>query len=145
MSFVNCCLPYLGGDKFATDAQTLMRSRYSAYATQRTEYLLQTWHPDTRPNTIEVEPAIQWQRLKIINTVDGRKEDQNGIVEFIAHYKQQGRVQQLHETSRFSKIDNRWYYLDGELHASQAAQIKISRNASCPCGSGKKYKRCCGQ
>ena len=143
--FENCCLPYLRGDKPAPDAKTLMRSRYAAYTTQDTHYLLRSWHPDTRPDSIAVDPDIQWQRLKIISTSQDTNDAQSASVEFIAHYKLHGRAGQLHETSRFRKIAEHWYYLDGELHDSDAAASKISRNARCPCGSGKKYKRCCGQ
>ncbi len=89
-----------------------MRSRYTAYVLKLEDYLLATWHPDTRPRELDFAQAPRrWVGLKII-----RHEvlDTNAaIVEFTAHYKASGRVQELHETSGFVREDGRWLYMDG--------------------------------
>ena len=87
-------------------AETLMRSRYSAFATGNAPYLLDSWHASTRPPQLELEPEVQWIRLKIIASSEDR-------VEFVATYRVQGRAHKLHENSRFVREDGRWYYLDG--------------------------------
>jgi len=98
-----------------------MRSRYSAYALlsknpNLQNYLLQTWHPDTRPQHLDTESTIKWlglqvKRYQLVDAV-------NAIVEFVARYKYTdnlgGKAERLHETSRFKRIENRWFYLDGE-------------------------------
>ena len=91
-----------------------MRSRYSAYVKENESYLRNTWHPDTRPESIEFEPAIKWTRLRIKNTDKGGVKDEQGTVEFIATYKSNGRAFQLHEVSRFVRNNGDWVYLDGE-------------------------------
>ena len=96
-----------------------MRSRYSAYVKENKTYLKNTWHKDTRPNNIEFEPNIKWTRLSIKNTDKGGLNDEQGTVEFIATYKNNGRAFQLHETSRFVRSNGEWVYLDGKTHRNQ--------------------------
>ena len=93
-----------------------MRSRYCAYVKENESYLKHTWHPDTCPETIEFEPGIKWTRLRIRNTENGGKNDEEGIVEFIATYKNNGRAYQLHEVSQFVRNEEgNWVYLNGDL------------------------------
>ena len=109
-----------------------MRSRYSAYVLKDNDYLRKSWHPSTRPAELDVSgDGTPWQRLLIVSA---DKEH----VEFAAFY--QGG--QLHERSRFVCEGGQWFYLDGE--SLPPIEEKTGRNAPCPCGSGKKYKRCCG-
>ncbi len=103
----NCCQPYLNAGKVAPTAEALMRSRFTAYALRDARYLLDSWHGSTRPATLELEPDVQWIRLKIL----GSSRD---CVEFIATYRVQGKAHKLHEDSRFLLEGDRWYYLDGE-------------------------------
>lgn len=96
-----------------------MRSRYSAFATDQRDYLLRSWHPDTRPPNIEHqpgEPVAKWIGLEIVShrTID----DTHSEVEFIARYRIGGRASRLHETSRFIREGDHWYYVDGTLHES---------------------------
>lgn len=142
--FTDCCGPYLNGDKIAPTAELLMRSRYSAYVVGDTEYLLNSWHPASRPDELDLEEAIQWQGLEIMETAAGREADDTGQVEFIASYLVDNRPGQLRERSDFRREDGRWYYVDGvEVKAQPVSVNKIGRNEPCPCGSGKKYKKCC--
>ena len=113
-SFVQCCSRYLNGKAKAETAEQLMRSRYSAYVKENESYLKNTWHEDTRPNKIEFEPKIKWIRLSIKNTNKGSLSDEQGTVEFIATYKNNGRAFQLHEISQFVRSNGEWAYLDGD-------------------------------
>lgn len=90
-----------------------MRSRYSAFAVGDTAYLLSTWHPETRPKHLELDPDLQWRRLDIVRVEAGGPLDTLGFVEFRAHWRSgEGRGVQ-EESSRFRRVDGRWYYLDG--------------------------------
>lgn len=91
-----------------------MRSRYSAFAVANENYLLATWHPDTRPSRVRFDEQQRWIGLRIKSTESGSETDDTGTVEFVARFKVNGRGHRLHENSRFEKIDSRWYYLDGE-------------------------------
>ena len=114
-TFADCCAPYLSGRDVPPTAEALMRSRYSAFATGQADYLLATWHPTTRPDTLTLEPGIRWLSLKILSTEAGGATDQEGWVRFVARSKFQGRAQRLQERSRFVREQGRWSYNDGEL------------------------------
>lgn len=106
-----CCGPCLAGD-VAPSAETLMRSRYTAYALMDEPYLLATWHASTRPARLDLTPT-RWIGLTV-----SRHEQQDAdhaTVEFVARYKIGGRAHRLHETSRFVREEGRWYYVDGEV------------------------------
>jgi SEC-C motif-containing protein len=123
-----------------------MRSRYSAYVRGNETYLLDTWHQSTRPNVLDLHRhPLVWQGLEVVRTVGGKSRDNKGKVEFIARFLDAGHTSNLHETSRFVREHGRWYYLDGVQTDDDAGRVQVARNAACPCGSGKKYKRCCGQ
>jgi SEC-C motif-containing protein len=98
-----------------------MRSRYSAYVLALEPYLLTTWHPSTRPATLDldVDTKTRWLGLDI------RKNESTGpdsaMVEFVARYKVAGRAHRLHESSRFVREQGRWSYLDGEFPAGDPA------------------------
>ena len=91
-----------------------MRSRYSAYVLELTDYLRDTWHPSTRPAVIEPNPpGLKWLGLEVRQyTLQGAD---HASVEFVARSKLGSRAQRLHETSRFVRDDGRWYYVDGDL------------------------------
>ena len=137
-----CCLKFILGEEVAATAELLMRSRYTAYVTLNQTYLLTTWHQSTRPEQLNLTQAgIIWKGLNICKTQAGQETDQRGVVEFIAKYEESGRISQVHEASRFIYEQGKWFYVDGDIINSE----KISRNAKCSCGSGKKFKRCCAQ
>lgn len=112
LSYDDCCGRVHHGAAAPT-AEALMRSRYSAFATGDVEYLLHSWHPDTRPRTLSLDPAQTWERLEVLSTADGGPLHQEGMVEFRAHYRHSSHSGVLHERSRFSRVDGRWVYLDG--------------------------------
>lgn len=88
-----------------------MRSRYTAYVFGLHGYLLDTWHPTTRPAAIQADPpGLRWLGLEVRNCVDISPD--NSTVEFIARSKLSGRAHRLHETSRFERVGNRWLYVE---------------------------------
>jgi len=123
-----------------------MRSRYTAYSQLNNDYLLATWHPSTRPQSInlELEP-VNWTGLRIIDTQAGQADDSQGTVEFIARFKTNGKAGCLQECSRFLKEQGLWFYVDGEIKSDKQPGSNPGRNLPCPCASGKKYKYCCGR
>jgi SEC-C motif domain protein len=108
LPYDDCCGRVHAGAAAPT-AEALMRSRYSAFATGNVEYLLRSWHPDTRPASLTLDPGQRWKRLEILNTTGGGLLHAEGTVEFRAHH----RHGVLHENSRFTKVAGRWVYVDG--------------------------------
>ncbi|MBK1650191.1 YchJ family protein [Rhabdochromatium marinum] len=111
----DCCAPYLAESAMPPTAEALMRSRYTAYALGAFEYLRATWHSSTRPAELASESNSKWVGLQILATEGGGPNATEGKVEFIAHYKIQGRAFRLHERSRFVREGGAWRYLDGVL------------------------------
>ena len=127
-------------------AVDLMRSRFSAYTLHNTEYLLNTWDAPMRPELIDFERKVDWQYLKIGKPKKGGVNDTKGVVEFEAYYLQDGEKYVMHEISRFAKRADSWFYLDGlvKFIGKVGLQAHLGKNSPCYCGSGKKFKRCCG-
>ncbi|MCU1443751.1 MAG: zinc-binding protein [Cryobacterium sp.] len=89
-----------------------MRSRYAAFVVGDPAYLLATWHPDTRPSALELDPGLRWYRLDILSATRGGLLDTEGTVEFRAWYRLDGAAAEQHESSRFQRQSGRWLYLD---------------------------------
>lgn len=110
----DCCGRFHRGEALAPDAERLMRSRYSAFVLDQLDYLLATWHPTTRPASLEPnEPGLRWLGLDVKRHV--QQDADHATVEFVARSKLGGRAHRLHEVSRFVREDGRWFYLDGEV------------------------------
>lgn len=112
--YAACCKPLHDGAP-AASAEALMRSRYSAFALELTDYIQRSWHVTTRPAPAAADAPAQWLGLRI-----ERSEalgDDRATVEFIARYKVNGRAFALHETSRFVREGAHWFYVDGIIHA----------------------------
>ena len=92
-----------------------MRSRYTAYVLGLEDYLLQTWHPDTRPSSLDLakEPPTKWLGLEIKRSAMTGPD--TATVEFFARYKIAGKAYRLYELSRFVSMESRWYYLAGSF------------------------------
>jgi SEC-C motif-containing protein len=146
--FAECCEPLLSGDHIAATAEALMRSRYTAYVVRDVDYLLRSWHSSTRPAAIDATTIPEWYGLHIVRTEKGMEGDDNGVVEFKATAISRGKIWRLHEISRFVKEVGQWFYVDGDLKGEipppEKKGPKVGRNEPCPCGSGKKFKKCCG-
>jgi SEC-C motif-containing protein len=116
-AYTECCGRFHNGGAEAATAEQLMRSRYTAFALLNAEYLRKTWHPETAPAELEMDPAVEWRRLDILSTDRGGPLDNEGTVEFKAHFRHDGERGVHHETSRFVRENRRWYYVDGVLPA----------------------------
>ena len=137
-SFSECCEPIINLQREPKTPEELMRSRYSAYVQANGKYLVlsavkENRYEDDAALIEEFSHSVSWLKLDILKVT---KE----TVEFKAYYKDQENIKILHEKSNFVKEDAIWRYKDGELY-----NTKVQRNESCPCGSGKKYKKCCGK
>ncbi len=150
-SYANCCEPLLKGEKKAATAEELMRSRYSAYVNNEVDYLIDTVHPKKRKDH-DAEgirawsEKSEWHSLEILNTSMGGQEDVEGEVEFVARYSEKGNRHNHHELAYFKKKDDTWFFMDGQPPESKPfvhEAPKVGRNEPCPCGSGKKFKKCC--
>ena len=122
LAFAACCGRYLGhfdttpapNVLAAPDAAALMRSRYSAFVLDHTDYLLATWHPSQRPATLTLESHIQWLGLQVRS--HRVLDDSHAEVEFVARHRDHtGRATRQHERSRFVREGGHWYYLDGDV------------------------------
>jgi SEC-C motif domain protein len=106
----SCCGRLHAGAPAPT-AESLMRSRYSAFAVGDVGYLLRTWHPSGRPETLTLDPALRWTRLAVLETNGGGLFDATGTVRFRAVYVQDGKRGVLAEISRFIRQDGLWTYV----------------------------------
>jgi SEC-C motif-containing protein len=147
--YTQCCAPFICGETLPSTAEKLMRSRYTAYTQGNSSYLIATWHPDTVPLDLSFDGnTVNWKSLSILSTELGQQTDHEGKVEFEARFQAGNQTSCMRENSRFTKVDARWYYVDGEVdrapNKTVASPRKVGRNEPCSCGSGKKFKRCCG-
>ena len=113
LPYDECCGPLLDGTTTAATAEQLMRSRYSAFAVGDPGYLLATWHPTTRPRTLDLDPDVRWTGLDVLATTGGTMLSPEGTVEFRASYVRGRDAGAQHENSRFVREGGQWRYLDG--------------------------------
>ncbi|XUM23474.1 YchJ family protein [Bradyrhizobium oligotrophicum S58] len=158
LSFDRCCGPYLTGDQMPPTAEDLMRSRYTAYTRGDIGYIEATLVADRR-GAFDAVAAKDWATratwlgLRIVSTARGQASDADGVVSFVATYREAGKTIEHHEVSQFGRdADRAWRFIEGDARAvvtepKRAAGItaKVGRNDPCPCGGGKKYKFCCGR
>jgi SEC-C motif-containing protein len=166
-TFSECCEPFIKGTKNPITAEELMRSRYTAFAVGEISYLRSSLAPEEQKgfdmkSTQEWSKKSKWLGLEIMSVKKGGPSDKTGTVEFMAKYAIDGKNLDHHEVSQFRKsADGKWYFVDGDSHTHEEGQghhdhshgnhdpvvreePKVGRNDACPCGSGKKYKKCCG-
>ncbi len=145
-----CCGVYIDGGA-APSAEALMRSRYTAYVLGKGDYLAHTLTESQRAD-FDIEEfndnasETKWLGLEIRNTTDGGEKDKVGTVEFVATYRSQKEKVGHHELARFTREDGRWVFSDCIMNPKEPPRVsqKVGRNEPCPCGSGKKFKKCCG-
>lgn len=149
-NYAECCDPIIQQTSAPT-ALKLMRSRYTAYTKGLASYLYETTHSSVRKqyNVKEIEKWSKennWTQLEIVSVEHGSVRDERGTVEFKAYFtNKEGKQQVHHEKSTFLKDGGNWFYVDGVINPKEIDLMKkVSRNDPCPCGSGKKYKKCCG-
>lgn len=161
--FSDCCEPVIKGEVQAQTAEQLMRARYTAYSQGQMTFIRSTLAPEARRdfNLAEAEKwsrQSEWHGLKILKTEAGGASDSKGVVEFVATYTAQGETIEHHEVAKFRRMDGKWFFVDGDSHVHRGGEghhhhhveqvireaPKVGRNDPCTCGSGKKFKKCCG-
>ena len=145
-AYDDCCARFHRGDARPETAERLMRSRYSAWALGLIDYIIVTTWPRQqgylqRKALEDWAEATEWQQLEVVDTDKGQTDDTAGEVEFRATYrlKANGKIDVHQERSSFIKEGERWFFID----PTSATKTSTGRNDPCPCGSGKKYKKCC--
>jgi SEC-C motif-containing protein len=164
LEYGHCCGPYLGGEKNPSTAEALMRSRYTAYTRGDIDYIANTLATEKRGAFDRAAATVwatqaKWLGLDIHFVEGGRPGDAEGVVAFVATYEQNGKTVAHHEVSQFRRSEHgAWLFVSGDTSERPAEQqpctsarqgarrsaTKVGRNDPCPCGSGKKYKKCCG-
>lgn len=146
-----CCGPIVSGAAPAPTAEALMRSRYTAFTMGLVDHIERSHAPEARAdfNRPEAEnwaSESRWDGLEVRAVEAGGEGDQTGVVEFVARYRRAGHPFVHHERATFRREEGAWVYVDGELNpkAPPRRVEKVGRNDPCPCGSGKKYKKCHG-
>lgn len=159
--YTDCCGPLIRGTSHADTAEDLMRSRFTAFSKGLWDYIEETRYSDGQElsacyKTKFLHDDILWTKLDILSIKNGDALDDKGEVGFIAHYIESGEKKTLQEVSNFIKQDGKWYYNEHESRIISSdsppstkpfnrKQPKVGRNEPCPCGSNKKYKKCCGK
>ncbi len=145
-----CCYPIINEELKAPSAEALMRARYTAYVINQIDFIEKTQSKGGEAFDREQAQAwakeSDWAGLEIINTVDNFPTVDQAQVEFKANYSIQGQEFTHHEVSTFLKDQGDWFFEEGKIINAPLKRIgpKIGRNDPCHCGSGKKFKKCCG-
>ncbi|MGB2248351.1 MAG: YchJ family protein [Alcanivorax sediminis] len=134
--YSQCCQPLHDGQP-ATSPEALMRSRFSAFALGKADYIERSWHRSTRPENLSLDEQERWVGLTILAA---SQDGDQGKVHFQAVSQDHQGFTLLEEVSNFIREEGHWFYVDGETSVSV---LKPGRNDPCLCGSGKKFKKCC--
>jgi SEC-C motif-containing protein len=149
LAYNECCGIFLSGKALPETPEKLMRSRYTAYTQNNFDYITNTMTGpaaekfDLRSASDWAE-SIEWIRLDVISSTI---EETKGHVEFIAYFYDENKKRHaMHELSEFHFEYGKWFYVDGcaPKHKPPIPETMRKRNDICHCGSGKKYKKCCG-
>jgi SEC-C motif-containing protein len=159
--YSDCCGPLIRGTGYADTAEDLMRSRYTAYTLRNWDYLIQTTHSSERSEKTRKAfekwgKSVEWLKLEVLGSKKGGLQDDEGEVTFVAFYEEEGEEHSIRESSKFLKENGRWTYSEKQstihkkVHEEPQQPViregpKVGRNDPCPCGSGKKFKKCCGK
>lgn len=157
-TYEECCKVFLDGAAWPSDPEQMVRARYSAYVVHNWQFLVDTHLPSEENPALTVDELeeragdIEWHGLNIVGSGvcgdDEEEERGNPYVDFYAYYYLGNSMRQIGEHSYFTTRDDKLYYTYGvELTPEpiRNEHPKIGRNDPCPCGSGKKYKKCCGK
>lgn len=155
-AYDECCKKVHDGESWPETAEDLVRARYCAYAERRFQFLLDSALPELNKDLTvkELEEStknVTWVRLEILGT-DHTTNEEDGqdydVVDFLAYYRIGEGTYQIGERSYFRRVDGKLLYAAAEKLRTQPLKRgtpKVGRNDPCPCGSGKKYKKCCGR
>ena len=149
-----CCGRFIDGKENPATAEQIMRARYTAHTCARMDFVKGTHHPDTVAEFDEKGAQAwaeesKWLGLEIVAVEGGSETDERGTIEFIARFENpEGSTQDHHEVSLFEKVKGSWKFHDGAAPGNsepyRRTEARIGRNDPCHCGSGKKFKKCCG-
>ena len=146
--YVDCYGRFIEGKQPPGSAEELMRSRYTAYTQANVDYIERTMKSPAldrfdKENAREWAARVEWLKLEVVNSF---QHNLRGFVEFAAHYKENNKRHVIVENSEFHQIDGHWFYVDGTTPKVNIPVpiTQVGRNDPCLCGSGKKYKKCCG-
>ena len=151
-TYSECCEPIIKGTIKAPSAEACMRARYTSYVKHEIDYIINSCDQEEVIAEIDKQATEEWSNqstwngLKILRTEKGEKDDE-AIVEFTADYTMHNMHDVHHEIAGFKQIDGDWKYVTGNVIPTTIKRVgkKVGRNEPCPCGSGKKYKNCCGR
>ncbi len=145
--YSQCCQSIHQNPQNAIVPEQLMRARYSAHVLKLVDFIVQTYHPDCQAENQRKEIAesakLNWIGLEVLASAQSDQNENEGFVEFSARLLDGDKIETMHERSRFLREDGQWYYVDGTFIPA-GKPVRIKRNDPCPCGSGKKFKKCCG-
>ncbi len=149
-SFAGCCERVIKGEREPETAEELMRARYSAFAAGAIDFIVASTHSSTRREvdvayTTEWSKDSVWEGLQILETKEVSPDQ--SLVSFEARFTQHGKEQVHREKSVFEREDGHWKFVTGDELKNPTVRYETprpGRNEPCPCGSGKKYKKCCG-
>ncbi len=150
-NYTDCCQPIIAKTRNAETAEQLMRARYSAYANAEMDFIFESTHPDHRAGydhegTRTWAEESEWLGLTILSSRRGGVDDASGEVEFVARFREKDTLREHHESGQFEKKDGSWFFTEGIMAKPKPIiSSKIGRNDPCTCGSGLKYKKCCGR
>lgn len=145
-----CCQPIITNQRPAKTAEELMRARYTAHVKVELDFIYNSTHADVRGDydvneTRKWAADSDWLGLDVVSSKDGTPDDDTGEVEFVARFRTKEGIRTHHERSEFRRVEDNWYFFQGEMVKAQPlSKAKVGRNEPCPCGSGKKFKKCCG-
>ena len=149
--YVACCKPIITGKKKTETAEQLMRARYTAHVKVEVDFIFESTHPDYREGYDHKGTRIwaensDWYGLEICETTQGGAKDKEGEVEFIVKFRDKKGLRTHHERGQFKRRRGKWLFTEGAMVKSKPLSVtKIGRNDPCICGSGLKYKKCCGK
>ena len=151
LTLAQCCQPFIAGKKKPETAEQLLRSRYTAFATNAIDYILATHHSKTRGelNRDEIEgwaKESKWLGFKLIENAPQEIGPEKTVLYFQADYVAEGKHHEHMEKSLFEKEDGEWRFVDAQglkMGPIRRTEPKMGRNDPCACGSGKKFKKCC--
>lgn len=144
--YSDCCEPIHQNHKNAVLPEQLMRARFSAHKLNLVDFVVATYHVSCKAEkereSIADSISLNWLRLEVLDAPE--PDEKQGFVEFKAFMADSDGEHCMHERSRFVQDNGLWYYIDGEFPDSKPL-VKVGRNDPCPCGNGKKFKKCCGR
>ena len=152
-AYDDCCGPFLDGKALPKTPEALMRSRYTAFTKADIDYVAKTMKGNAikdfdRQETKSWMQRSQWLSLEVLDSGIEKDNPSKGFVDFIAKYIEGKKARTMHEVSEFHLENGRWYYVDGKFVGDKIetqTSNKVGRNDPCPCGSGQKFKKCCGK